>query len=104
MPLRFTLGQLEYFVAVGDAGSIALASEKVNVSSPSISAAVGQLEEVFGLQLFVRKHAPGLARTQAGRPFGGVVRREDLAVLRDEKAGVGECLKKWTQPRRESGG
>lgn len=69
MPLRFTLRQLEYFVAVGEASSIALASEKVHVSSPSISAAIGQLEAEFGLQLFVRKHAQGLALTQAGRQF-----------------------------------
>lgn len=69
MPLRFTLRQLEYFVAVGEAGSIALASEKVNVSSPSISAALSQLEREFGLQLFVRKHAHGLSLTQAGRQF-----------------------------------
>lgn len=69
MALRFTLRQLEYFVAVGEAGSIALASEKVNVSSPSISSAVSQLEDEFGLQLFVRKHAHGLSLTQAGRQF-----------------------------------
>ena len=67
MPLRFTLRQLEYFVAVGETGSIALASEKLHVSSPSISAAIGQLEADFGLQLFVRHHARGLALTQAGR-------------------------------------
>ena len=67
MPLRFTFRQLEYFTAVGEAGSIALAAENLNVSSPSISAAIGQLEEEFGLQLFVRKHARGLALTQAGR-------------------------------------
>ena len=69
MPLKFTFRQLEYFVAVGEAGSIALASDRVNVSSPSISAAIGQLEDEFGLQLFVRKHAQGLALTQAGRQF-----------------------------------
>lgn len=69
MPLRFTLRQLEYFVAVGEAGSIATASEQVNVSSPSISAAISQLENEFGLQLFVRKHAHGLSLTQAGRQF-----------------------------------
>lgn len=69
MPLRFTLRQLEYFVAVGEAGSIALAAEKVNVSSPSISAAVAQLESEFGIQLFVRRHAHGLSLTQAGRQF-----------------------------------
>ncbi|MEP1768879.1 MAG: LysR family transcriptional regulator [Sulfitobacter sp.] len=65
--LRFTLRQLEYLVAVGEMGSIALASEKVNVSSPSISAAINQLEKEFGLPLFVRQHAQGLSLTIAGR-------------------------------------
>ncbi|MBL9055286.1 MAG: LysR family transcriptional regulator [Rhodobacteraceae bacterium] len=69
MPLRFTLRQLEYLVAVGEAGSIALASERVNISSPSISAAIAQLEAEFGLALFVRKHAHGLTLTQGGRQF-----------------------------------
>lgn len=69
MPLRFTLRQLEYFVAVGECGSIALAAEKVNVSSPSISAAIAQLEAEFGLQLFVRRHAQGLSLTQGGMRF-----------------------------------
>jgi len=69
MPLRFTLRQLEYFVAVGEAGSIARAAEKVYVSSPSISTAITQMEAEFGLQLFARKHAHGLALTQAGRQF-----------------------------------
>ena len=69
MPLRFTLRQLEYLVAVGDSGSIALAAEKVNVSSPSISAAISQLEAEFGLALFVRKHAHGLSLTQGGKQF-----------------------------------
>lgn len=67
MPLRFTLRQLEYLVAVGECGSIALAAEKVNVSSPSISAAIAQLEAEFGLALFVRKHAHGLSLTQGGK-------------------------------------
>ncbi|WP_068110457.1 LysR family transcriptional regulator [Tropicimonas marinistellae] len=75
MPLRFTLRQLEYFVAVGEAGSIARAADKVNVSSPSISAAIGQLEEEFGIQLFVRKHAHGLSLSQAGRQFMGQAKR-----------------------------
>ena len=39
------------------------------MSSPSISAAISQLEEEFGLPLFVRKHAHGLSLTQAGRQF-----------------------------------
>lgn len=69
MPLRFSLRQLEYLVAVGDSGSIALASERVNVSSPSISTAISQLEAEFGIPLFVRKHAHGLSLTQGGKEF-----------------------------------
>lgn len=61
MPLRFTLRQLEYFVTAGESGSIAAASQKLNVSSPSISAAISQLEAELGLSLFVRQHAQGCA-------------------------------------------
>lgn len=69
MPLHFTLRQLEYFVAVGEAGSIAKAAEQINVSPPSISASIAQLEKEFGLQLFVRKHPHGLSLTPGGRVF-----------------------------------
>ena len=67
--LRFTLRQLEYLVAVGEAGSIAEAANQLNVSSPSISAAISQLEQEFGVQLFVRKPAHGLSLSSAGRSF-----------------------------------
>lgn len=69
MALRVTLRQLEYFVAVGECGSIALAADKLNVSSPSISTALAQLEAEFGLQLFIRRHARGLSLTQGGARF-----------------------------------
>jgi len=69
MSLRFTLRQLEYLVAVGMTGTIATASKKINVSSPSISAAIGQLEAEFGIQIFVRHHARGLSLTPGGRRF-----------------------------------
>ena len=67
MSLRFTLRQLEYLVAVGQAGSITLAAERLNVSAPSISTAIATLEAEFGLPLFVRKHAHGLSPTPSGR-------------------------------------
>jgi DNA-binding transcriptional LysR family regulator len=69
MALRFTLRQLEYFVAVGEAGSIAKAAEQVNVSAPSISASIAQLEAEFGVQLFIRKHSHALSLTAGGRIF-----------------------------------
>jgi DNA-binding transcriptional LysR family regulator len=67
MQTRFTLRQLEYLVGVGRAGSISLAAEQLSVSPPSISNAIAQLEAEFGLPLFVRKHAQGMALTQSGR-------------------------------------
>lgn len=85
MALRFTFRQLEYLVAVGDAGTIALASERVNVSSPSISAAISQLEAEFGIQVFVRHHAQGLSLTPGGRRIFNDAKRilDDAAALND---------------------
>lgn len=67
MSLRFTLRQLEYLAAVGEAGSVSLAAARLHVSAPSISTAIAALEAEFGLPLFVRKHAHGLSPTPAGR-------------------------------------
>lgn len=85
MPLRYTLRQLEYFVAVGEPGSIAAASHRVNVSSPSISAAISQLEEELGVQLFVRHHAQGLTPTLPGRKLPDQAQTDlrQAAALRD---------------------
>ena len=82
MTLRFTLRQLEYLVAVADCGSVALAAERVNVSSPSISAAIAQLEASYGLQLFIRRHAQGLSLTEGGRQFTASAREVLAAASR----------------------
>jgi DNA-binding transcriptional LysR family regulator len=63
--MRYTFKQLEYFVAVAECGSIAGASEKVHVSSPSISVAIAQLEEALAVRLFVRQ-PNGLQLTEIG--------------------------------------
>jgi len=65
--MRFTLKHLQYFVAAAEAGSIKLASERINISQPSISSAISHLEKELNLQLFVRHHAQGLALTRSGK-------------------------------------
>ena len=65
--IRYTLKHLRYFTAAAEEGSITGGAERCNVSQPSVSAAVAHLEDVFGVQLFVRHHAQGLALTPAGR-------------------------------------
>lgn len=64
--MKFTLKQLSYFVATGEAGSILKAAEKIHVSQPSISNAITHLEDIFELQLFIRHHAQGMSLTTAG--------------------------------------
>ena len=89
--MRFTLRQLEYFVAAGETGSVRLASERVNISQPSVSAAISHLEQVFGVQLFVRHHAQGLSLTPAGERLLREARSllahaEDISSLAGELA------------------
>lgn len=69
MAERFTLRQIEYFVTAGETGSVALAAERLNISPPSVSAAVAHLEALFGIALFIRHHAQGVALTPEGRRF-----------------------------------
>lgn len=73
--MRYTLRQLRYFVAAGESGSITKAAARIHVSQPSISAAVAHLEDVFGVQLFVRHRAHGLSPTPAGQRLLGEAKR-----------------------------
>lgn len=95
MSIRFTLRQLEYLVAVGEAGSIARAAGRVNVSAPSISAAIAQLEREFGVQLFVRKHSHGLSLTAGGRRFVDTARHllAEAEALNDIAAEISERVR-----------
>ena len=63
---RITLRQMEYFVTTAESGSIIIASEKIHISSPSISAAIAHMETELHAQLFIRQHAKGLLLTEIG--------------------------------------
>lgn len=77
--MQFTLKQLAYFVAAGEAGSILRAAENIHVSQPSISNAIAHLEDVFQIQLFIRHHAKGMSLTTAGSQ----IMDQAKALLRD---------------------
>lgn len=83
--MRFTLRQLEYFIAAGESGSVTVASERIHISQPSISTAISHLERELGVQLFVRHHAQGLSLTPVGRD-----------LLREAKALVGRAESLYT--------
>jgi DNA-binding transcriptional LysR family regulator len=77
--MRFTLRQLEYFVAAADAGSVTDAALNIPVAQSSVSAAIAQLESALGVQLLIRHHAQGISPTAEGRQFLTRAR----ALLRD---------------------
>ena len=67
--LNFSLRVLRYVVETADAGSVTEAAKRLNVSQPSISTAVAQMEAEFGIQIFVRHHARGVTLSAAGQRF-----------------------------------
>jgi DNA-binding transcriptional LysR family regulator len=54
-------------VETADAGSVTEAAKRLNVSQPSISAALGQIEAELGIQVFVRHLAKGVTLSPAGQ-------------------------------------
>ena len=65
--IRITLRQLEYFVAAARHASTVKAAHALNVSQPSISHAIGELEALWDEKLFYRIHAQGLELTAFGK-------------------------------------
>jgi DNA-binding transcriptional LysR family regulator len=79
--LRYSLRQLEYLLAVADAGTVAGAARRLGVAQPTVSASVAKLEDQIGVQLLIRHHAQGVSLTPAG---AGIV-REARQLVRQAK-------------------
>lgn len=69
-----TLAQLKYFTAICDQGSVSAAAQALFLSQPTLSAAVGELEEEFGLTLFQR-HRRGMTLTEEGTRLCALARQ-----------------------------
>lgn len=93
--MNFTLKQLRYFVAVAESGGITPAARQLNIAQPSLSAAIGQLEAGFEVQLFLRHRAQGMSLTSAGRRLlaearGLLAYAEELG---EHARGLGQALR-----------
>ncbi|MGF6573567.1 transcriptional regulator, LysR family [Paraburkholderia fungorum] len=91
-PVRYSLRQLRYFVVTAETLSFTAAAKRLHISQPSISTALADLEELFGVQLFIRHHASGLSLTQPGRDLLGHARNllknaEELQLTAQELDG-----------------
>ncbi|ESZ75309.1 LysR family transcriptional regulator [Mesorhizobium sp. L103C105A0] len=85
--MNLTLTQLRYLVAVARQGSVTAAARMLNVSQPSISVAIDNVEATLGQKLFVRQRGSGIALTSFGR--GAVAKAKQVLAEADELVGLG---------------
>jgi DNA-binding transcriptional LysR family regulator len=78
--LPFDLRSLEIFLAVCEAGAMAVAARKLGLTQPAVSLAVAELERKTGTTLFDRSVRP-LALTLAG----GLMRQRAGALIADAR-------------------
>ena len=88
---KFTLRQLEYFISVADAGTMAAAAERHHVSQSAVSLAINELERALGVQLFMRRKARGTELTGTAREVLPEARRllEHAAEVQSTARSVG---------------
>lgn len=67
--IPFTIRQIEHALAVLDHGSVARASEALGIAQPTVSASLAKLEDIIGIQLFIRHHALGVSPSPQGLQF-----------------------------------
>jgi len=67
--LSVTLKRIEHAVAVHDHGGVSAAARALNVSQPSVSVSLAQLEAELGRRLFVRRKGQGIKPTTFGSTF-----------------------------------
>ncbi|MHC9293031.1 LysR family transcriptional regulator [Mycobacterium sp. LTG2003] len=70
MPVKYDLRVLEYVLAIAREGSVSAAARHLNVTQPTISRQLRELEKRLGTQLFERGRR-GLTLTAAGNAFAG---------------------------------
>lgn len=88
--MRPTLRQLEYIVAIAETGQVGLAAAQMNVSQPSLSAQLAEVEANLGVTLFQRGRA-GARITPVGEEITRRARRilYELQDLRAAAQGSG---------------
>jgi DNA-binding transcriptional LysR family regulator len=66
--MAFTLRQLQYFIAVAEAGTVSGAAQSLSISQSAVTEAIRELETDLGVALFER-HRRGLTITHKGHQF-----------------------------------
>ncbi len=89
------LSQLQYFVAIAELQNISKASQRLNISQPSLSKSISKLEKELGTKLFDRAGKRIILNDQGSRFLAGV--QLSLQDLEDAKALVENMAEGATQ-------
>ena len=82
-----TLTQLRYVIEVVSCGTISKAAEKLYIAQPSLTAAIKELENEFGITIFQRTNK-GVILTAEGEEFLGYARQVITQIqLMEERYG-----------------
>jgi DNA-binding transcriptional LysR family regulator len=91
--MRYSLRQLEVFVAVARVGSVGGAGEALGMSQSAVSGALGDLERQFGVQLFdrigKRLRLSELGQSVRAQAEGVLDRASELEAAFEGRAAVG---------------
>jgi DNA-binding transcriptional LysR family regulator len=90
--MKITLKQLRYATACARYANLSLAAAELNVSQPSLTAAIDSLEGQFGQKIFVRRRGAGATLTAFGRVMIDQARRvlDDARQLENLAKSSGE--------------
>lgn len=97
--MRFTLRQVECFIAVAEQGSISAAAEALRSSDSSIADAISAMERSLGAKLFYRQRSRGASLTSDGLTILPIARRI-LADGAELTAAVGKDVSAIVGPVR----
>ncbi len=100
-----TLDQLRYFQAVCNYGTVIRAAEYLNISQPSVSGAISNLEKEFDTQLFTRQNKR-MTLTKEGSVFlefaNDLLRRADNTIKTMKDLGDSRVLNLGVPPMLSS--
>lgn len=85
--MKFTLRQLEFFIALAQTQQISKAASRCNISQSSMTVAMRNLEEATNNQLFLR-HPKGITLTAAGERFLHHARK----IINDSQLAIDDLL------------
>lgn len=92
-----TLQQLKQVLAVADCGSMNEAAKRLFIAQPSLSAAVRDLEDEIGIEIFIRSNR-GIVITPDGEEFLGYARQvtEQYQLMEEKYLHGGKRKKKFS--------